>query len=100
MGAAVIVLIAFALMIPLTAIVLDSPVVRAFVERMQGGKVGEGEGADLKELSRRVGVLESELEAMTRQLGQVQEEHQYMQRLLDDPARREAAPKSLPKSGS
>ena len=98
MGAAVIVLIAFALMIPLTAIVLDSPVVRAWVERMQGGKIEEG--ADLKELSKKVGVLEAELETVTRQLAQIQEEHQYMQRLLEDPAHRSAAPKSLPRSGS
>lgn len=98
MGAAVIILIAFALMIPLTAIVLDSPVVRAFAERMQGGKIEEG--ADIKELTKKVGVLESELETVTRQIAQIQEEHQYMQRLLEDPARRAAAPKSLPKSGS
>ncbi len=98
MGVAVIVLIAFALMIPLTAIVLDSPVVRAWGERMQGGKIEPGE--DLKDLTKKVGVLETELETVTRQLAQIQEEHQYMQRLLDDPARASAAPKSLPKSGS
>jgi hypothetical protein len=98
MGAAVIVLIAFALMIPLAAIVLDSPVVRAWVERMQGGKIEDG--ADLKELSKKVGILESEIETVNRQLAQIQEEHQYMQRLLEDPAHRAAAPKSLPKSGS
>ena len=98
MGAAVIVLIAFALMIPLTAIVLDSPVVRAWVERMQGGKVEEG--ADLKELSKKVGILETELETVNRQLAQIQEEHQYMQRLLEDPAHRSPPPKSLPTSGS
>ena len=98
MGAAVIVLIAFALMIPLTAIVLDSPVIRAWVERMQGGKIEDG--ADLKELSKKVGILETELETMNRQIAQIQEEHQYMQRLLEDPAHRAAAPKSLPKSGS
>jgi hypothetical protein len=98
MGAAVIVLIAFALMIPLTAIVLDSPVVRAWVERMQGGKVEDG--ADIRELSKKVGILETEIETVNRQLAQIQEEHQYMQRLLDDPAHRAATPKSLPKSGS
>jgi len=98
MGAAVIVLIAFALLIPLSAIVLDSPVVRAWVERMQGGKIEAG--ADLKELTTKVGILEAEIETVTRQLAQIQEEHQYMQRLLEDPAHRAAAPKSLPKSGS
>jgi hypothetical protein len=100
MGVAIIVLIAFALMIPLTAIVLDSPVVRAWVERMQG--VGVSGAGDLKELAKKVGVLETEIETITRQLAQIQEEHQYMQRLLDDPAQRgrAAAPKSLPKPGS
>jgi hypothetical protein len=98
MGAAVIILIAFALMIPLTAIVLDSPVVRAWVERMHGGQL-EG-GADLKELAKKVGILETDLETVTRQLAQLQEEHQFMQRLIEDPAHRAAAQKSLPKSGS
>ena len=98
MGPAIIILIAFALMIPLAAIVLDSPVVRAWVERMQGGKIEEG--ADLKELSKKVGILETELETVGRQLAQIQEEHQYMQRLLEDPAHRADAPKSLPRSGS
>jgi len=100
MGAAVIILIAFALMIPLTAIVLDSPVVRAWAERMHGAPL-EG-GADVKELTKKVGVLEAEVETVTRQLAQIQEEHQYMQRLLEDPAKRPAAPpqKSLPQSGS
>ena len=98
MGPAIIILIAFALMIPLAAIVLDSLVVRAWVERMQGGKIEEG--ADLKELSKKVGILETELETVGRQLAQIQEEHQYMQRLLEDPAHRAAAPKSLPRSGS
>ncbi len=97
MGAAVVILIAFALMIPLTAIILDS-VVRAWVERMHGGQV-EG-GADLKELAKKVGILEADVEAVTRQLAQIQEEHQFMQRLLEDPAQRAAAQKALPKSGS
>ncbi len=92
------VVILVALMIPLTAIVLDSPVVRAWVDRMHGGQI-EG-GADVKELSKKVGLLENEMEAVTRQLAQIQEEHQYMQRLLDDPAKRAAATKSLPRSGS
>ncbi len=98
MGAAIIILIAFALMIPLTAIVLDSPVVRAWSERMHGG-AGEA-SADLKELSKKVGILEAELETLTHQLAQLQEEHQFMQRLLEDPAHRAAAPKTLPRSGS
>ncbi len=92
------VVILVALMIPLTAIVLDSPVVRAWVERLQGGP--QGPGPDVKELATKVGILEAELETLGRQLAQLQEEHQFMQRLLEDPTHRAAAPKSLPKSGS
>ena len=98
MGVAVIILIAFALMIPLTAIVLDSPVVRAWAERLHGASVEPG--ADTRELAKRIGTLESEVEALTRQLTQIQEEHQYLQRRLEDPAQRAAAPKSLPKPGA
>ncbi len=92
------VVILVALMIPLTAIVLDSPVVRAWVERLQG--TSQEGAADFKELAKKVGVLESEVETLGRQLGQLQEEHQYMQRLLEDPAHRAAAQKSLPKPGA
>ena len=100
MGVAVVILIAFALMIPLTAIILDSPVVRAWAERLHGAPLEAG--ADVKELARKVGILEADLENVTRQLAQIQEEHQFMQRLLEDPAKRAAASpqKSLPKSGS
>lgn len=87
-----------ALMIPLTAVVLDSPVVRAWVERMHGG--GADAPADVKELDKKVRVLEAELEAMARQLVQLQEEHQFLQRLLEDPAHRQDAAKPLPKSGT
>jgi hypothetical protein len=88
--------IVIALAIPLAAVILDSPVVRAWVDR----RVGGGEvPADMKELAKRVGVLESELETMTRQVEQLRDEHQFVQRLLEDP-NREPTPKSLPKSGS
>lgn len=83
-----------ALMIPLTAIVLDSPVVRAWVERRHS--VGEvGSAPELDELNKKVGVLETDLENVTRQLAQLQEEHQFLQRLLEDPTRRQAATKAI-----
>ena len=87
--------IVIALSIPLAAVVLDSPVFRAWADRRLGG--GEAPG-DVKELAKRVGILESELEAMTRQLDQLRDEHQFVQRLLEDP-NRELPPKSLPKPG-
>lgn len=83
-----------ALMIPLTAIVLDSPVVRAWVERRHGGPTQES-SAELEELAKKVGVLEADLETAVRQLAQLQEEHQFLQRLLEDPTRRQAATKAI-----
>jgi hypothetical protein len=87
-----------ALMIPLTAVVLDSPVVRAWVDRRHGvdGEVRP----DVKELAQKVGVLEAELEALGRQLAQLQEEQQFLQRLIEDPTHRREEPRPLPKSGT
>jgi len=83
-----------ALMIPMTAIILDSPVVRAWVERRHGSGAPLSQH-ELEELAKKVGVLETDLETVTRQLAQIQEEHQFLQRLLEDPARRQAATKAI-----
>jgi len=88
------VVILVALMIPLTAIVLDSPVVKAWVERRHGGTTGRAD-PELEEMSKKIGVLEADLDVVTRQLAQLQEEHQFLQRLLDDPAARQAAQRAI-----
>jgi hypothetical protein len=85
-----------ALLIPLTAIVLDSPVIRAWAERHHG--VGGGGAPEVAELSNRVADLETDLDGVTRQLAQLQDEHQFMQRLLEDPTRRQAAAKGDPET--
>lgn len=74
-----------ALMIPLAAVILDSPVVRAWSDRSHGLK-GELPG-DVKDLVKKVAVLENELEAMSRQVAQLEESQQYLQRLLEDPSK-------------
>ena len=85
-----------ALMIPLTAVVLDSPVVRAWSDRKHG--IGGEVPGDVKDLVKKVAVLETEIETVTRQVAQLQESQQFLQRLFEDPAHRQAAPPSLPKS--
>jgi len=91
--------ILIALLIPLTAIVLDSPVVRAWVERRHGAG-GPDAIPELEELAKKVAYLEADLDTVTRQLAQLQEEHQFLQRLLEDPTKRQAATKGIPeKSG-
>jgi len=82
-----------ALMIPLAAVILDSPLARAFVERRLGG----GElPADAKELAKKVGVLEAELEEVRGEMKQLREAQQFVQHLLENPAARREAPQ-LPK---
>jgi hypothetical protein len=85
-----------ALLIPLTAIVLDSPVLRAWIERRHGGVGGTVPGVE--QLSNRVADLEAELDTVTRQLAQLQDEHQFLQRLLEDPTRRQAVAKGNPEN--
>jgi hypothetical protein len=87
-----------ALLIPLTAIVLDSPVIRAWVERRHGG-VG-GAVPEVEALSHRVADLETDLDTVTRQLAQLQDEHQFLQRLLEDPTRRQAVAKGTPENAA
>ena len=79
-----------ALMIPLSAVVLDSPVVRAWAERRRHG-VDPASDADAKALAQKVDTLENELEVVNRELGQLKESQQFLQRLLEDPAARQAA---------
>jgi len=86
------VVILIALLIPLTVVVLDSPVVRTWVERRHGVG-GAGATPELEELAKKVAYLETDLDTVTKQLAQLQEEHQFLQRLLEDPTKRQSAPK-------
>ena len=92
------VVILMALAIPLAVVVLDSPPMRALVDR---AKAGSNEGmqgassADMKLLAQKVDTLESELENVNRDLAQLKESQQFLQQMLEDPAR--TAPKQLPK---
>lgn len=88
----------FALAIPLAAVVLDSPVMRAWAGRRHG-EVGDGapDTAGIRRLEEKVSALETELEAAHRDIAQLKESQQFFQRLLEDPAARQAAAKQLPK---
>jgi hypothetical protein len=84
-----------ALGIPLAAVILDSPVVRHWAEgrRLGGGSSGDAPSDDL---AKKVETLEHELEAVTREVTQLRESQQFLQRLLEDPAVRQD-PARLPK---
>lgn len=78
-----------ALLIPILAIVLDSPAARQIFERRGGPAARE-----LQELTGKVAALEDEVEELGRALELLKEETQFLQRLLENPERR-PAPRSL-----
>ena len=81
------------LIIPVVAILSDSPLGRAAARRVEGGG---GAVAPPDELAARVVSLEAEVEELSRQLEVLQEEHQFFQRLLEEGGPRR--PPSLPGS--
>jgi hypothetical protein len=74
-----------ALMIPVVAILADSPIGRALGRRLEGP--AESPPA-LLDLARKVERLESEVEDLHGALEGVREENQFLQRLLEDQAAR------------
>lgn len=83
-----------ALMIPVLAIVLDSPALRQVFEHR-----GTGGRRELDNLSGKLAALEDEVEELSRAVELLKEETQFLQRLLENSEQR-SAPKSLsyPKS--
>lgn len=68
------------LLIPLVAVILDSELGRALAARVRGA--GELEGG----VARRVASLESELERLDRELLRLQEQSDFLHRLLEERA--------------
>ena len=88
-----VVVLLVALMIPITAILLDSPLGRSVARRLEGqgdgGGAGGGAGASgVRQLERRVEVLETDLEELNRSITGMREELQFVQRLLEDPRKK------------
>lgn len=82
LGAAIVLLVFVALMIPIVAILVDSPLGRSIARRLEGGGTGSGE---LGELHRKVDLLEGEVEELHRSLTGMKDELQFVQRLLEKP---------------
>jgi hypothetical protein len=78
-----------ALLIPVAAILVDSPLGKSVARRMEGRLDGGGTPApELHEMQRKMETLETELEDLTRSVSGMREELQFMQRLLEDPHRK------------
>lgn len=81
-GAAIVLLVLVALMIPIVAILVDSPLGRSIARRLEGGGTGTGE---VGELHRKVDLLEGEVEELHRSVAGMKDELQFVQRLLEKP---------------
>jgi len=82
------------LMIPLTAIVLDSRLGQALASRLERG---EGPGGAPEITQERIAYLEGEVERLGSELIRLEEESRFMQKLLSD--RTDDAPRrALPES--
>jgi len=75
-----------ALLIPVAAILVDSPLGKSVARRMEGG--ADGAGPELRDVQRKVELLESEVEELNRSISGMRDELQFVQRLLEDPRRK------------
>lgn len=74
----VLVVLLVALLIPLTAVILDSQVGRALAARLEGNKeVGGGTAT-------RLAALEGEVDRLGREVARLDEENAFLQRLLEE----------------
>ncbi len=76
------------LLIPILAIVLDSPVGRALAGRLE--RKGLGEPPDM--MAERMAFLEGELERLTTEVRKLEDESQFMHELLTERQPTEALP--------
>ena len=79
---AIVLLVFVALMIPIVAILVDSPLGRSIARRLEGESRGGGE---LQSLQRKVELLEGEVEDLHRSMSGMKDELQFVQRLLEKP---------------
>jgi uncharacterized SAM-binding protein YcdF (DUF218 family) len=82
-----------ALLIPIIGIVADSPIGRALARRLEGPSQAP---LDLGDLSKRVELLESEVDDLMRSIQTLQDENAFLQRLLEDPSRQATLPPPRP----
>jgi len=80
------IILVVALLIPVAAILVDSPLGRSVARRMEDRT--EGPPPELRDMQRKVELLESEIEDLNRSVAGMREELQFMQRLLEDPRRK------------
>jgi HAMP domain-containing protein len=81
------VILVAAMLIPLAAILADSPLGKSLARRVDG-RVDGGQAPEVHDMQRRVELMETEIEDLNRSVAGMREELQFMQRLLEDPRRK------------
>ena len=76
-----------ALLVVLAAILVDSPLGRSWARRLEGPDAS-AQTPELRDLQRKVDVLESEVEELNRSLTGMREELQFVNRLLENPKKK------------
>lgn len=82
LGIAIVALVFVALMIPIVAILVDSPLGRSMARRLEGASGGN---AEVQDLHRKVDLLEGEMEELNRSVAGMKDELQFVHRLLEKP---------------
>ena len=80
------VILIVALLIPVAAILVDSPLGKSVARRMEGR--ADGPPPELRDVQRKVELLETELEELNRSVSGMRDEIQFLQHLLEDPRRK------------
>jgi uncharacterized SAM-binding protein YcdF (DUF218 family) len=78
-----------ACLIPIIAIVVDSPIGRALARRLEGPQATPPALADL---AKKVELLEAEVDDLMRSVQGLQDENEFLQRLLEDQSQRSTLP--------
>jgi uncharacterized SAM-binding protein YcdF (DUF218 family) len=80
------VILLIALLFPIIGIIVDSPIGRALARRLEGPEQATPE---LAALAKKVDLLESEVDDLTRNVESLKEDNAFLTRLIEDaPARR------------
>ena len=76
-----------ALLVVLAAILVDSPLGRSWARRLEGGEGGTPM-PELRDLQRKVDLLEGEVDELNRSITGMREELQFVNRLLENPKKK------------